>query len=451
MPRERVPLEVPTNWSNPVIGLTDVPTPLSQWWLRFADAPLTDLVNQAMDHNTDIAIARAALRQAQASSDLAASALSPTLSATASAQRNISGVGGDNNRTDRLQAGLNAALDPDLSGALGKAQDASRAAVQGAQARLGAAQSQVAQAVALEYITLRSAQVRQLIAQESLVSQLETLQITRWRSQAGLIGAVEVEQALVATGQIRAQLPPLQVTVDNALHSLAVRIGQPPANLGTLLLPSATVPQAAHGLTPGSPGEALELRPEVRAAKFDLEQALARADQARAARLPSFALSANLGLGAATLEALSSSAAAVAALAVSLAAPLLDGGAGAARVDLQEATLIQSQASYRAAGLSALQEVEDAMSALRADREHLTLLQQLALSADSAASLAKQRFGAGLIDFQVVLETQRSLLSIQNSLALSWADVSTDQVRLYSALGGGWNPNETPAAAKPTP
>ena len=447
-PRELVPLDIPTAWSNPVIGLTDVLTPLSEWWLRFADAPLTDLVNLAMDHNTDIAIARAALSQAQASSDLAASALSPTLGASASAQRSVNG---ENIRTDHLQVGLNAALDPDLFGALGKTLDASRAAVQAAQARLGATQSQVAQAVALGYITLRSAQVRLLIAEDNLASQLETLQIARWRNQAGLIGAVEVEQAVVAAGQTRAQLPPLQVTLENALHSLAVQVGQPPASLGALLRPAATVPQAAEGLAPGTPLETLDLRPQVRAAKFDVEQALARADQARAARLPSLALTANLGVGAATLEALSNSAALVAALALSVATPLLDGGAGQARVNVQESALVQAQASYRAARLSALQEVEDAMSALRADREHLSLLQQLALSASSAANLARQRFGAGLVDFQIVLETQRNLLSIQNNLALSWADVSTDQVRLYSALGGGWNPNAAPVAAKPTP
>jgi outer membrane protein TolC len=151
------------------------------------------------------------------------------------------------------------------------------------------------------------------------------------------------------------------------------------------------------------------------------------------------------------LETLSSSAALVAALALSMATPLLDGGAGEARVNLQESALIQAQASYRAARLNALKEVEDAMSALRANREHLSLLQQLALSAYGVASLAQQRFSAGLVDFQIVLETQRNLLSIQNSLAQSWADVSTDQVRLYSALGGGWNPNAAPVAAKTTP
>ena len=446
-PRERVPLDVPAMWSRPFIGLTDEATPLTQWWLRFFDPTLTDLVNQALASNTDIAIASAAVQQALATRDLAASARSPTLGVSAGAQRSFRG---DDTRTDNLQAGFNAALTPDLFGALGQALDASNAALQAAEARLGLAQSQVAQGVALSYINLRSAQVRLLIAQDNLGSQLETLQITRWRNQAGLIGAVEVEQAVVAAGQTRTQLAPLQVTLDTALHSLAVQLGRPPAALSALLLPAATVPQAAQGLAPGTPGDALDLRPDVRAAKFDVEQALARADQARAARRPSLSLTANLGVGAATLEALSSSAAAVAALALSLTAPLFDGGAGAARVALQEAALTQARASYRAAALAALQQVEDAMSALRADRERLGLLQELALSASSAATMARQRFGGGLVDFQIVLETQRSLLSIQTSLAQAWADVSADQVRLYSALGGGWNPNAAPTA-RPTP
>lgn len=446
-PRERVPLNIPDTWSTPVIGLINERTPLSQWWLRFSDARLSDLVAQAQAANTDIAIATAAVLQAEAARDLAASALSPTLGVAASAQRNVTG---DKLRTDRLQAGLNATLDPDLFGALGQALDASRAALQAAQARLGLARSQVAQSVALRYIDLRSAQVRLLIAQDNLRSQLETLQITRWRNQAGLIGAVEVEQAVVAAGQTRTQLPPLQVALDSAQHSLAVQAGQPPAALSALLLPPGNVPQAAMGLVPGTPDDALELRPDVRAAKFDVDQALARAEQARAARRPALGLTANLGVGAATLEALSSSAAAAAALALSLTAPLLDGGAGQARVRLQEAALTQSQASYRAAELAALQQVEDAMSALREDRDRLGLLQQLALSAASAAAMAQQRFGGGLVDFQIVLETQRSLLSIQTSLALAWADVSTDQVRLYSALGGGWNPNAADTA-RPTP
>jgi NodT family efflux transporter outer membrane factor (OMF) lipoprotein len=446
-PRERVPLEIPPNWSNPAIGLTNELTPLSQWWLRFADAALTDLINQALDHHTDIQAARAAVQQAEATRDLAASGLAPTLGASASAQRSVNG---NDSRTDHLQAGLNAALNPDLFGALAKGLDASAAALQAAQAQLGAAQSQVARALALSYIDLRSAQVRLLIAQDNLRSQQETLQITRWRNQAGLIGAVEVEQAVVAVGQTRAQLPPLQAALDSTLHSLAVQAGQAPAALDALLLHAATVPQAAMGLAPGTPEEALELRADVRAAKFQVEQALAQADQARATRLPALQLTASLDLGAATLEALSSSAAAVGALALSLAAPLLDGGAGAARVRLQEATLSQSQASYRAARLAALQQVEDAMSALRADQERLSLLQQLAIAAASASSLARQRFEGGLVDFQIVLETQRSLLSIQTSLALAWADVSADQVRLYSALGGGWNPNADPTA-RPTP
>jgi outer membrane protein TolC len=305
--------------------------------------------------------------------------------------------------------------------------------------------------VVLTYITLRSAQVRLAIASDNLASQLETLQITQWRNQAGLVGNVEVEQALVAAGQTRAQLAPLRTARDTAMHSLAVQLGNPPMALVTQLQPASRLPQVASAIATGTPRNALDLRADVRAAKFEVDRALALVEQARAARWPTLALGANLGVGAATLQALSNSAAAVGALALSLTGPILDGGAGEANVRLQQAALVQAQTNYRAAELLALQEAEDAMGTLRSDQEQLALLQQLAQAAANAATLARQQYEAGLVDFQVVLETQRSLLAIQNSLALSYADVSNDQVHIFSALGGGWNPNAPAPGTTPTP
>jgi NodT family efflux transporter outer membrane factor (OMF) lipoprotein len=447
-PRERVPLDVPLTWSTPSIGLNDAPINLPQWWLQFADPQLTDLITQALDANTDILLARAAAQQALVARDAAAAATSPTLSFSTSAQRSYTGDGG---KTDLLQAGLIGNLDTDIFGAQGSALDASTSALQATRMRLGQAQSQVAANVVLSYITLRSAQVRLSISSDNLASQLETLQITRWRNQAGLIGNVEVEQALVATGQTRAQLAPLRNVRDTAMHSLAAQLGKPPMALVTELLPVSRLPQAPPNMPTGTPRSALDMRADVRAAKFEVDRSLALVEQARAARLPKLALGANLGVGAATLQALSTSAAAVGALALSLTGPILDGGAGEANVRLQQATLVQAQTNYRAAELLALQQSEDAMGTLRSDQEQLALLQQLALAAGNAATLARQQFEAGLVDFQVVLETQRSLLSIQTSLAQSYADVSTDQVHIYSALGGGWNPNAPAVGATPTP
>jgi outer membrane protein TolC len=110
---------------------------------------------------------------------------------------------------------------------------------------------------------------------------------------------------------------------------------------------------------------------------------------------------------------------------------------------VQQAALVQARAGYRSVVLNALAEMEDAMSALRADTQRLAHLQQVVDSANRAALMARQRYASGLIDFQIVLETQRSQLAIQDSVAQADANVSSDQVRLFNALGGGWRPDES--------
>jgi outer membrane protein, multidrug efflux system len=120
--------------------------------------------------------------------------------------------------------------------------------------------------------------------------------------------------------------------------------------------------------------------------------------------------------------------------------PIFDGGAARAQVDAQQAALDQAQVGYRAAVLVALQEVEDALVALRGDRLRLAHLGNAADAAANAAMLSRQRYGSGLVDFQTVLDTQRTQLATEDGLASARADVSSDHVRLYKALGGGWEP-----------
>lgn len=114
------------------------------------------------------------------------------------------------------------------------------------------------------------------------------------------------------------------------------------------------------------------------------------------------------------------------------------GGAARAQVRAQEAALEQARAGYESVVLAALQEVEDALVALGKDRERLARLREAAEAAANAALLAQQRYASGLIDFQVVLDTQRTLLATQESVAITGANVGADHVRLYKALGGGW-------------
>jgi outer membrane protein TolC len=118
--------------------------------------------------------------------------------------------------------------------------------------------------------------------------------------------------------------------------------------------------------------------------------------------------------------------------------PLVDGGAARAQVRAQEAALELARSNYQSAAASAVQEVEDALTALRTDRARLIRLRNAASAATAAADMAVSRYSSGLIDFQVVLETQRNQLSTQDAVAGASADIGTDQVNLFKALGGGW-------------
>jgi NodT family efflux transporter outer membrane factor (OMF) lipoprotein len=298
--------------------------------------------------------------------------------------------------------------------------------------------------VALSYLTLRGAQTRLAIAEANLASQLDTHEITGWRLQAGLVSALDAEQSLSATEQTRAQLPVLRTSIAQTGHALAVLTGQPPAALATELTAelatTAPIPRAADDLVLSFPADTLRQRPDVRAAEQQVAAALARVAQADAARKPSFRIGGSLGLSALTLGALTDGASVVSSLLAGVSLPIFDGGAARANLRAEQAALVQAQEAYRATILTALKEVEDALVALRGDRERLLRLNLAAESARNAALMARQRYDSGLVDFQVVLETQRSQLGTQDSVASTQADLAADHVRLYKALGGGWNP-----------
>lgn len=413
-------------------------TSLAQWWSRFDDPLLTSLVTEALQANTSVNSAQAALRQARALRDVAAAGLLPALGSSASAQR---GTAGGNSTGSNFKAGLDASWEPDLFGGRRSGVDASDATLLASAASLGDVQVSIAAEVALGYITLRTAQTRLAIAEANLSSQLETLQITQWRLQAGLVSSLEVEQSLTAIAQTRAQLPLLQTSIEQSRHALAVLTGQPPAALSTRLAASGPLPQASDALVLSFPAETLRQRPDVRAAEHRVAVALARVAQADAARKPSFRLGGSLGLSALTLGALTNSASVVSSLLASVSLPVFDGGAARANVRAEQASLDQAEETYRATVLAALQEVENALVALRGDRVRLLRLQQAAEAAGNAALMARQRYDSGLVDFQVVLETQRSQLGTQDSVAGTRADLAADHVRLYKALGGGWSPD----------
>jgi NodT family efflux transporter outer membrane factor (OMF) lipoprotein len=406
------------------------------WWRDFNDPLLSSLIDQALQTNTSIRSAQAALQQARALRDVKVANSRPGLSLSGSAQRSQTE---SFDATHNFRAGLDASWEIDVFGAVRSGVAASEADALVAQASLRDVRVSIAAEVALAYIQLRGQQSQLAIAQKNLTSQSETLQITDWRAQAGLITSLDVEQARAATAQTAAQIPALTAGIAKTRHSLAVLTGQRPLELDQLLADVRAVPQPVDPSASVIPADTLRQRADVRAAELRIQAALSRVDATEAARYPSFKLGGGLSLSALTLAGLTNGATLAGSLLGSVSVPLFDAGSGKAQVLAQEAALEQARASYQATVLTALKEVEDALVAIQGDLARLKSLQQAATAADNAATLANSRYQTGLIDFQTILQTQRTRLSAQDSVASVQADLSSDHVRLIKALGGGWH------------
>ena len=428
---------VPTAWhAAQSAPQQQAPEDLSRWWQRFGDAQLTALIDQALQANPSLLSAQAAVRQARATRDVQAAGLLPSAGASAGVGRSRQG---NNDARNSYSAGLDASWEPDWWGEQGNRVDASEATARAAQATLESTQVSLAAEVAQTYVELRGQQDRLRIAQQNLALQQQTQQITEWRVQAGLATSLESEQARQSTNQTAAQIPALQTSLAQS--------GQPPAALEEQLQALQPVPRAPDELALTLPADTLRQRPDVRAAQHRLEAALSTLSAQEVANYPSLRLSGSLGLSALTLGALTNGASVAASMAAGLSATLFDGGANRAQIRAQSAVVDQAQASYQSAVLTALQEVEDALVQLQGDKERLVRLRAAEAAARNASLLANQRYQSGLIDFQTVLDTQRTLLSSQDSVSTVAASISTDHIRLYKALGGGWTPTVAADAA----
>ena len=415
------------------------------WWRAFGDAELDGLVTAALASNTEVATAQATLRRARALRELAAAGLRPTLGAGVSAQRTQPGAGAGSTLFD---VSFDAAWEPDLFGATGHGLAAAAADAVAAQRNLAATRLSLAAEVVSGLVQWRTLQARLRIAEANLAAQEETLQFARWRQQGGLASSLEVEQAAAATAQTRAGVPALRAHAAQARHALAVLTGVEPTALDTTLDARAVLP-ADWPVALDTPLEVLRRRPDVAAAQASLEAAAERVAHADAARRPALALRASAGWSAATLGALGSHGAAASLLA-GLSQPLLDGGQRRAQLAAQEAAFDAAREAYRARVLAALQDVEDALAALEGARRRVAALRDAEQAAAQAAQLAELRQASGLVDFQTVLDTQRSRLAVQDGRALAEADVTSAHVRLIKALGGG-AADDTPDALRGAP
>jgi multidrug efflux system outer membrane protein len=442
---QRPQTELPAAWL-PAEAAPATTAPLdAEWWRRFDDPLLTQLVERALAANTDVRIARARLRAARASSAQAESLLWPSVNAYGSAIRSSDG---GQDAASSYGLGFDAVWEIDLFGGVRRGVEAADADASASAATLAGTQVSLAAEVARGYVQLRAYQLRIAITQANLDNQTQTLQIAEWRAQAGLVGQLDVEQARANREQTRAQLPLLQDVATQTMHALAVLLNVAPGTLAPELGAAATptLPSPAAQPLAGIPADLLRRRPDIVAAERSLAAATARIGVAEAALYPSLSLSGTLGLQGAALSALSGSGAATRLIAASVGAPIFEAGRLRQQVLIRTAEQEQALAAYEAALFGALRDVENARAALANGQARGEALALAVQAARNAAQLASFRYRSGLVDFQTVLDTERSVRTLEDSQASTQADTVIALIQLYKALGGGWSADVSTAS-----
>lgn len=413
---------------------------LAKWWSGLDDPQLSRLIEEAAANNLDLRLAQARLREARARRGISAADRFPTLNAGAGAYRSRSsekmGSGGGN-VSETWSAQFDASWELDAFGGKRRALEAATANVDASNEGLRDVRVSLLAEVALNYVELRSYQERLAIARKNLAIQTETWQIARWRHEAGLTTQLDEDQARFNLEQTRSQLPTLQTGLEQSKNRLAVLLGRKPGELAELEAPAA-IPHVPPEVAVGIPAETLRQRPDVRRAERQLAAATAQVGVATAALYPNFSLSGTLGLQALSSADLLQASARMFSVAANAGWVLFDAGRIRQNIAVQNALQEQALISYESAVLGALRDVENALVAYAEEQNRRVALDAAVQAGRSAAGLAASQYAAGLIDFPVVLDAQRSLLSLQDQLSQSEAAVTSNLARLYKAMGGGW-------------
>lgn len=425
----------PENWSAPMPVL-ESPAHLGDktWWQAWTNPELAALLGAAAENNTDILTAMANLRSAAALADDATAKLFPSFSAGGQGR----GDRANNNWSEGWSADVSGTWSISLAGGNIAARRAASLEAMSSAMTLEDTRIAVAGEVAQTYVSLRLAYVQKLIAEMTLANYKQAADIARWHYDAGLGDKSEVDQAVSNEENARAQIPVIELSIDQYRNALARLTGQA---VGTLdVKPAETVPAAPMALAVSLPAQTLRQRPDMRSAYYALEAASERVYEARSQWFPTLNLSGSIGTQAATITTLGASGTGVVGILAALSMPLLDWGTQVTATEQQLAALDKARATYTSTLLGALEETENALAGIGTAQRRADALERALSAAESAAELAMQQYMAGLTDYQTVLNTQRTLYTVRENEQTNKADLATQLIALYRAMGGGWTP-----------
>jgi NodT family efflux transporter outer membrane factor (OMF) lipoprotein len=444
-------VELPSAFRNPAIHAPD--NQLSdRWWETFQDPILTGLVEDAVRHNQDLRIAVAAVREARAARRITGSRGVPSIDANANYRRlrtsesgplvgPLADAGLARVETDLYQTGLEASWEIDVFGSVRRDNEAATARVRETNERLADALVAVAAEVGLAYTDLRGAERELAVLRRNIEVQSQTADLMVRQLRTGIASEIDSDLARSQLTRTKAQEPLLHATIDIATYRLAVLTGRMPGEVGGLtdsLKGSATLVVRGDLVPVGLPSELLLRRPDVRAAERALHAATADVGVATAELYPRFFLTGAAGFESVNFGDLFSSQSGQLAIGPTIRWPVFHGGALRAQVGAAEARVDALYARYQQSVLLAVEDVERSLVGYGQQELRRRLLVESRDAAVKAATLTRQNHERGIVRFLEVLDAERRALETDLDLARSEAEVTRQAIRLYRALGGGW-------------
>ena len=419
-------------------SLADVP-----WWEAFQDPILKDLIQDALGSNYDVRIAAARVQEARANLGVARSDYFPSLDYGVGASRArmlpgvLGGVGAQAPATDLYSATMSMSWELDIWGRIRRSNEAARATLLSTEdARRGVWLTLVGD-LAQAYFQLLALDVQLQIARDSTQAYQGTYDLFLDRLNHGIASKLETSRALGALGVAQATIPQLERDIVARENQIRILLGKAPGPIprGQPMYQQPVVPAVPAGL----PSALLERRPDLRQAEQQLVAANARIGVAKAEFFPKLSLTTLFGTASPEVSALTGGAATIWAVTGMFSGPLFNAGRTLGTYRASIAQWEQVRLQYEQAVLIALREVSDALTALAkltdAEAGQDTAVRALADAVDHATD----RYRQGLASYYEVLEAQQQLYPAQITLAQIRQDRLLTYVRLYKALGGGWN------------
>lgn len=434
------------------------PMTTARWWDSLHDAQLSALMERVAKSNLDVKIAEARVRQARAELAYASGTQYPEINVNgAYSHQRLSKTAAPYNAFDipgfpwefnQYQAGFDASWELDLFGGARRGVEAAQAnAAASVFDRQDVLLSSMAE-LARNYVDLRGYQQREEIANRNLRNQQETLELTQDRRKQGLVTELDVARAQSQVARTQSQLPVLRQHQAEAIHRIAVLLGEQPEALTSELSTQQAVPVPPPQIAIGVPAELLRRRPDIRRAERELASATAQVGVATANLYPKFSLTGNFLMLSADTKDLFDWNSRSFGFGPTVSWPIFDANRIRSVIDVRNAQQEQAEATYERTVLGALEEVHNAIVAFASEQERRLALVHAVEADRTAAEVARGQYKQGVIDFLGVLDAERSLYESEDQLADSNRLVTTSLVSLYKALAGGWDPATPNALAR---